>query len=60
MAWANLLEIEGVRGGTTGSSDKAAAKPNIVASVSTRRSKRKKPNHEDNLRRLAEARKKGR
>ncbi len=59
-AWAALLEIEGVRGRGTGSSDKPTAQPAVVASVSTRCSKRKKPNHEDNLRRLAEARKKGR
>ena len=58
-AWADLLEIEGVRGRTTGG-DMSAAQLNTVEAVSTRRGKRKKPSHADNLRRLAEARKKGR
>jgi hypothetical protein len=59
-AWASLLEIEGVRGRRAGSSDTAAAQPDTVAAVSTRRGKRKKPSHEENLRRLADARKKRR
>lgn len=58
-AWATLLEIEGLRGRSRGGGlpreVQAAAEPKPA-----RRKKQGRPNHEENLRRLAEARKKRR